>query len=114
MILMLPFLLMTLHFSQIGFTDDLTFMSNLLSKKTVLDYSMQARQLQGIFRFFPGFFRMFSADTFSYGLRSKCTDLAELLRIPSSAVRKRPGGGAARARMLSYLSLQMMRPLERS
>src|SRR5699024_7940990 len=25
---MLPFLLMILHFSQIGFTDDLTFMSN--------------------------------------------------------------------------------------
>lgn len=27
---MLPFLLMTLHFSQIGFTDDLTFMADLL------------------------------------------------------------------------------------
>ena len=27
-ILMLPFLLITLHFSQIGFTDDLTFMEN--------------------------------------------------------------------------------------
>ncbi len=36
----LPFLLMILHFSQIGFTDDLTFTLNLLSltslKKTVL------------------------------------------------------------------------------
>lgn len=31
MIRMLPFLLMTLHFSQIGFTDDLTFIVNLLS-----------------------------------------------------------------------------------
>ena len=30
MIMILPFLLMTLHFSQIGFTDDLTFMINLL------------------------------------------------------------------------------------
>ena len=28
MILMLPFLLITLHFSQIGFTEDLTFMMN--------------------------------------------------------------------------------------
>lgn len=28
MILMLPFLLITLHFSQMGFTDDLTFMVN--------------------------------------------------------------------------------------
>ena len=29
---MLPFLLITLHFSHIGFTDDLTFMSILLSR----------------------------------------------------------------------------------
>lgn len=32
MIMMLPFLLITLHFSQIGFTDDLTFMLFLLSR----------------------------------------------------------------------------------
>lgn len=32
MIRMLPFLLMTLHFSQIGFTEDLTFMDILLSE----------------------------------------------------------------------------------
>lgn len=31
MILILPLRLMTLHFSQIGFTDDLTFMAILLS-----------------------------------------------------------------------------------
>ena len=31
MIMILPFLLMTLHFSQIGFTDDLTFMAILPS-----------------------------------------------------------------------------------
>ena len=31
MIIILPFLLITLHFSQIGFTDDLTFILNLLS-----------------------------------------------------------------------------------
>ena len=46
MILIAPFLLMTLHFSQIGFTDDLTFMLNLLSKKTVLNYNMQKRVMQ--------------------------------------------------------------------
>ena len=33
MILMLPFLLITLHFSQIGFTDDLTFTGNPPSVK---------------------------------------------------------------------------------
>ena len=41
-----PFLLMILHFSQIGFTDDLTFMLNLLSKKTVLHYNMVYLQMQ--------------------------------------------------------------------
>ena len=33
MILMEPFLLMTLHFSHIGFTEDLTFILNLLSER---------------------------------------------------------------------------------
>ena len=49
MILIAPFLLMTLHFSQIGFTDDLTFMLNLLSKKTVLNYNMGQRFMQAVF-----------------------------------------------------------------
>ena len=68
---MLPFLLMILHFSQIGFTDDLTFILTLLPlhlwqleshetaflkkaqfhilKKTVLYYSMGLPRLQGLF-----------------------------------------------------------------
>jgi len=33
--MMFPFLLMTLHFSQMGFTEDLTFMVTLLSSKKV-------------------------------------------------------------------------------
>ena len=57
MILMLPFLLMTLHFSQIGFTDDLTFMLNLLSKKTVSYYNMHLPPMQAFSArtlFYPG------------------------------------------------------------
>ena len=40
MIRILPFLLITLHFSQIGFTEDLTFMSILLSfNESIIDIS---------------------------------------------------------------------------
>ncbi|ERI70957.1 hypothetical protein HMPREF1548_01803 [Clostridium sp. KLE 1755] len=56
MILIAPFLLMTLHFSQIGFTDDLTFMLNLLSKKTVLNYNMGQRFMQAVFTKLTRFF----------------------------------------------------------
>ena len=40
-ILMLPFLLMTLHLSQIGFTDDLTFIGILLSRITSLGHNLR-------------------------------------------------------------------------
>ncbi len=36
MILIFPFLLMTLHFSQIGFTEERTFMSKTSFQKSVL------------------------------------------------------------------------------
>ena len=47
-ILMLPFLLMTLHFSQIGLTDDLTFTANP-------PFSIKALFLRfsAFFRYFP-------------------------------------------------------------
>lgn len=48
-ILIFPFLLITLHFSQIGFTDDLTFMLNPPFKKTVLHYIMQPGQMQALY-----------------------------------------------------------------
>lgn len=48
-ILIFPFLLITLHFSQIGFTDDLTFMLNPPFKKTVLHYIMQSGQMQALY-----------------------------------------------------------------
>ena len=54
--LMRPFLLMILHFSQIGFTDDLTFMLNPPFKKTVLHYSMTVFPLQAYYCAFLNIF----------------------------------------------------------
>ena len=75
-ILMLPFLLMTLHLSQIGFTDDLTFIGILLSRITSLghnlrpsvtraeksdnQYNRRSPNMQVIFvDFLPNFFNIF-------------------------------------------------------
>ena len=47
---MLPFLLMILHFSQIGFTEDLTFISILsFRKKSDLYYNLEKGFLQVFF-----------------------------------------------------------------
>ena len=59
---MAPFLLMILHFSQIGFTEDLTFTSfHSFRKKSVYHYNTNISILQvlfwGIFHVFPHFSR---------------------------------------------------------
>ena len=67
MIMILPFLLMTLHFSQIGFTDDLTFISNPPFKKDHFRlYHRSFGFASFIFPIFPRFL-LVSPDDPSFG-----------------------------------------------
>ncbi len=60
MILIFPFLLMTLHFSQIGFTEERTFMSKTSFQKSVLrQIAAQSVLYHAIYRVAIIFFTFF-------------------------------------------------------
>ena len=69
---MLPFLLMILHFSQIGFTEDLTFISFLsFRKKSIYYITTKSLILQVEFSFFLNFFLFFLFSAHFYGFKAK-------------------------------------------